>query len=123
MIDKAHSLLNSGKGSLEKRRLPRKKLSNRVVHVLETQTLRIRNFPMHYEFWKFFTEHAYFGQFGEPQLDWLKQSRRALNYSDLAVHFTHPLSAALGFLVGFSLCDLGLDGGTAWMSLFWLFMV
>lgn len=102
MIDKAHSLLTSGKGSLEKRRLPRKKLSNRVVHVLETQTLRIRNFPMHYEFWKFFTEEAYFGQFGELQLDWLKQSRRALNYSDLAIHFTHPLSAALAFLVDFS---------------------
>ena len=99
MIEKAHALLKSGKGSLETRRLPRKKLTSRSVHVLETQTLRIRNFPMHFEFWKFFTEQAYFGQFGQPHIDWLKQGRRGANFSDLAIHFTHPLSAALAFLV------------------------
>ena len=99
MNEKIRSIAHSKKVPLTPRRLPRKKSALRQVHQINPKVLRVKNFPMHFEFSKFYADFEYFGQFGEVQIEWLHQSMNFPHFSDLSVKFGHPLSAALAYLV------------------------
>ena len=99
MNEKIRSIAHSKKVPLTPRRLPRKKTALRQVHQVNPLILRVKNFPMHFEFSKFYADFEYFGQFGEVQIKWLNQSMNFPHFSDLIVSFGHPLSASLAYLV------------------------
>lgn len=100
MNEKIKSIAHSKKMPLTPRRLPRKKSALRQVHQVLPTVLRVKSFPMHFEFSKFYAEFEYFGQFGEVEVEWLHQSLNFPHFSDLSLRFGHPLSASLAYLVG-----------------------
>ena len=99
MNEKLRSIAHSKKMPLTSRRLPRKKSTLRQVHQVQSDTLRIKNFPMHFEYSKFYADFEYFGQFGDIQIEWLHQSMNYPHFSDLCIKFGHSLSASLAYLV------------------------
>lgn len=99
LIDKIKLIQENWKSALETRKLPRKKSALRQVHLVQPSKLRIKNFPMQTDFWKFYAGHGYFGQFGDIKVEQLLQSRKNMHFSDLIINFKHPLSASLAFLV------------------------
>ena len=102
MNEKIRSIAHSKKMPLTPRRLPRKKSALRQVHQVNPEVLRVKNFPMHFEFSKFYADFEYFGQFGEVHIEWLHQSLNFPHFSDLSISFGHPLSASLAYLVRYN---------------------